>query len=157
MLSNYNFSIFKITEKAVKIASWNNSGGIFIGNGCSEMASVHEIVGGSTSVQGAKWLRMFVCYRNALLEKENVGTQWDVGEGQSPGGGWAAQTLLPPAREAGPQCGGGPVRARVEGKRVDSRATSTQSMDACCLQMCLWKAEDFLVIFISSVNIGNKL
>lgn len=29
-----------------------------------------------------------------------------MGEGQSPGGGGAAQTVLPPAQEAGPQRGG---------------------------------------------------
>lgn len=61
-----------------------------------------------------------------------------------------------PARRARRLQGPGPSGLEQR-QGAESGAAPTQSMGACCLQVCLWRTEDFLVMFISSLNIGNKL
>lgn len=160
MFGNYNFSIFKITEKAVKIARWNNSGGIFIGNGKYPW-------GGGGRHRCLRWEiteNVYVLQKFSPREGE-CGDAVRCGRGAESWRRLGSTDTLSPAHGAGPQCGGarrlqdsgGPLGARVGGKRAEARAAATQSVDACCLQVCLWRTEDFLVIFISSLNIGNKL
>lgn len=129
MFSNYNFSIFKITEKAVKIARWNNSGGLFIGNGCSEMASIRETVRG--------WHQCLRCEITANACVLQIFSPREGGHGDAVRCGWGAESwrrrgsadsLTTSTGSRAPawwgalasrHCGG-PFRARVEAERADS-------------------------------------
>lgn len=130
------------------------------------MASIHEAVGGGRH----RCLRWEITENVYVLQKFSpregeCGDAVRCGRGAESWRRLGSTDTLSPAHGAGPQCGGarrlqdsgGPLGARVGGKRAEARAAATQSVDACCLQVCLWRTEDFLVIFISSLNIGNKL